>query len=193
MIIEGIVTTTNEDGTPQVSAMGPLVDPAITSLTLRPFESSTTLANLQRHRCGVFHVVDDVELLVAAALQTWDTPPQLTPATKIDGYILSGCCRWFEFEVQSIDTSAPRAEIPCRILERGHIRDAFGFNRAKHAVVEATILVTRLHLLPLEDVRSQVEQLQPLVEKTGGDAERRAWNQIARTLAAAERKLESTA
>ena len=61
-ILEGIVTTRNEDGTINVAPMGPVVDPAeaprITNLLLRPFQTSTTYANLARTRQGVFHVTD---------------------------------------------------------------------------------------------------------------------------------------
>ena len=37
------------------------------------------------------------------------------------------------------------------------LRDVFGFNRAKHAVLEAAILATRLHILPEDDVRRQFD------------------------------------
>ena len=55
------------------------------------------------------------------------------------------------------------------------MRDFFGFNRAKHAVLEATILATRLHLLPIEQVRSEFERLRSPVEKTAGPVELEAW------------------
>ena len=70
-ILEGIVTTRNEDGAVNVAPMGPIIDPDeaphITRLHLRPFQTSTTFANLARTRQGVFHVTDDVLLLARAA------------------------------------------------------------------------------------------------------------------------------
>ena len=33
------------------------------------------------------------------------------------------------------------------MVDQGRLRDFFGFNRAKHAVIEAAILATRLSLL----------------------------------------------
>ena len=51
----------------------------------------------------------------------------------------------------------------------------FGFNRAKHAVLEATILATRLHLVPEVDVRKQLESLASPVEKTAGTQEQAAF------------------
>ena len=51
------------------------------------------------------------------------------------------------------------------------MRDFFGFNRAKHAVVEAAILATRLHLLPLAEVAAEFTKLRVIVGKTGGPDE----------------------
>ena len=69
MIVEGIVTTLNEDGSPNISPMGPVVDEALTRFRLRPFQTSTTFKNLKRTGEAVFHVVDDVELLAKAAVR----------------------------------------------------------------------------------------------------------------------------
>ena len=57
----------------------------------------------------------------------------------------------------------------------GRPRDFFGFNRGKHAVVEAAILATRTHLLPLEQIAKEFERLLVLVQKTGGSAEFQAF------------------
>jgi hypothetical protein len=68
-------------------------------------------------------------------------------------------------------------------------RDFFGFNRAKHAVVEAAILATRTAFLPAEQVAAEFARLRVLVEKTGGPAEHEAFSLLAKTvLAADERK-----
>ena len=68
MILEGIVTTLNSDGTVNVAPMGPEVDESLTRLVLKPYQTSTTYGNLQRAGQGVFHVTDDVELLARAAI-----------------------------------------------------------------------------------------------------------------------------
>jgi hypothetical protein len=44
--------------------------------------------------------------------------------------------------------------------------------------LEGAILVTRLELLGKEEVERQMHALKPLVEKTGGPAEHRAWRQL---------------
>ena len=68
LILEGIVTTTNADGQPNISPMGPIVEPDLRTLILRPYQTSTTFQNLKRTGVGIFHVVDNVNLLARAAI-----------------------------------------------------------------------------------------------------------------------------
>jgi hypothetical protein len=74
-----------------------------------------------------------------------------------------------------MDESMPRATIVCRVVAAGLEREFFGLNRAKHAVVEAAILATRVALRSRAQICEDLQQLRPLVEKTGGAAERRAF------------------
>ena len=57
------------------------------------------------------------------------------------------------------------------VVHTGRLRDFFGFNRAKHAVVEAAILATRTAFLPAEQIAADFKRLAVLVEKTGGPDE----------------------
>lgn len=175
MILEGIVTTKNVDGTTNVAPMGPIVDAGMTRLTLRPFQTSTTYANLKRTGCGVLHVTDDVLLLAEAAIGRLAAPPAMFPAKVVDGLVVADACRWYEFRVTSLDDTAERTVIEAAVVHTGRLRDFFGFNRAKHAVLEGAILATRLQLLPIEEVRRQLAILRVLVEKTAGPREREAF------------------
>ena len=175
-ILEGIVTTHNADGSVNISPMGPIVDDSLTRLWLRPFQTSTTYQNLKRNRAGVLHLTDDVELFAQAAVGQPDPPPEFIPAIAIDGAIIASTCRWFAFEVESLDDSQVRTSIVARVVDRGALRDFLGFNRAKHAVIEAAILATRVHLMPAEELSSELARLAPLVEKTGAAQEHRAFN-----------------
>lgn len=175
MILEGLVTTLSADGELNVAPMGPVVDRDVTTIRLRPFQSSQTFRNLQQQPCGVLHVTDDVELLARAALHGLHTAPETLPARQIPGRVLANCCRWFEFRVLEIDASHDRAEVTTSIVHRGSHRDHFGFNRAMSAVLEATILATRLHLLDEATVRQELARLQSPVEKTAGNTETAAW------------------
>jgi len=155
--------------------MGPIVDETMDRLVLRPFQTSTTFGNLARDGRGVFHVTDDVLLLATAAVGQPDPLPPLLPAHNGNGFIIADACRWYAFEVRSIDTSQPRTTIEAKVVDRGRIRDFFGFNRAKHAVVEAAILATRIGILPREEIEQEFAGLAVLVEKTGGTRERQAF------------------
>lgn len=175
MILEGIVTTVDADGVVNIAPMGPIVDANMKTLRLRPFQTSTTYQNLKILGEGVFHVTDDVLLLAQAAVGQIDPPPLLVPATKVRGHILQEACRFYEFEVRGVNDSGERAEIDARVVAQGRLRDFFGFNRGKHAVVEAAILATRLHLLPRQQVQEEFARLRVLVDKTGGKQEQRAF------------------
>jgi hypothetical protein len=182
VILEGILTTINADGTLNVSPMGPRVDEELNELLLRPFQTSTTYRNLKRTGQGVFHVTDDVELLARAAVGSPDPMPATEPASAVDGRIITGACRWYALRVRSLDDREERTNIVCDVVDRGWLRDFLGFNRAKHAVVEAAILATRRHLLEPDAIHTEFERLRVPVEKTGGPAERRAFEFLRRYL-----------
>jgi hypothetical protein len=175
VILEGIVTSLNEDGSVNISPMGPIVDGTMSYLVLRPYQTSTTYRNLKRSPEGVFHVTDDVELLARAAVGPVDPLPRLTAAHRVRGRVLADACRWYEFRVSHLDDRTERTEIRCDVVHEGRIRDFFGFNRAKHAVVEASILATRIGLVPGDEILAEYQRLSKLVQKTAGPQERRAF------------------
>jgi len=173
MILEGLVTTTGADGAMHLAPMGPRVEPDWSGFLLRPFPTSQSYRNLKSHGEGVLHVTDDVLLLAKAAVGRAE-PPATRPAERVGGFILTGACRFYEFVVRSMDESQERVQIRAEVVNWGTLREFFGLNRAKHAVVEAAILATRLHLIPIVDVRTEYQKLRVLVEKTGGPAEHAA-------------------
>jgi hypothetical protein len=175
MILEGLVTTLDSQGVLNIAPMGPIVDASMTRLRLRPFKTARTWSNLLGHGEGVFHVTDDVLLLAQAAIGTVDPAPPVFPAAKVRGWVLEGACRYYEFRVQEYRDCGERAELDAVVLAQGRLRDFFGFNRGKHAVVEAAILATRLHLLPRSQVESEFARWKVLVDKTGGPQEQRAF------------------
>src|SRR5438094_2839008 len=159
MILEGIVTTLSPEGAVNVAPMGPLVTPAMDRLVLRPYRTAQTYRNLKACGEGVFHVTDDVLLLARAALGPVDPPPVLVEATRVRGFVLQGACRYYEFSVRALDERAERVGIEAEVVHAGRLRDFFGFNRAKHAVVEAAILATRTDFLPLDDIAAEYRRL----------------------------------
>lgn len=177
-ILEGIVTTHNADGSVNVSPMGPIIDDALARLWLRPFNTSTTYRNLKRTGRGVFHVTDDVELLAQAAVGQLSFVPRLIATPSGDELIIADACRWYSFEIESLNDSTERTSIVARVTDRGVLREFLGFNRAKHAVLEAAILATRLHLLGIQEVVAEFDRLQIAVDKTGAAAEQRAMKSL---------------
>jgi hypothetical protein len=180
MILEGIVTTLSLTGEVNIAPMGPYVDPRaaaaeLTHFVLRPFRSAQTYANLRAHGEGVLHVTDDVLLLARSAVGPLEPLPALRPATHVRGQVLAGACRYHEFRVTACDDSSERVRLEAEVVHTGRIRDFFGFNRAKHAVVEAAILATRTALLPLDQIEAEYDRLAVLVEKTGGPQEHEAF------------------
>jgi hypothetical protein len=190
MIVEGLVTTVDPAGRMHLAAMGPTVDDAeraagrLRRIRLRPFATSQTAAHLLRTRCGVFHLTDDVLLLAQTVIGQPAVPPA-RPAEAVAGFVLDEASLALEFEVTAIDESAERLSLEARVVATHVGRPFLGFNRAAHAVVEAAILVTRLHLLDAAEIRRRFADLEPLVEKTGGPREREAFGLLAGRLAEA--------
>ncbi len=176
MILEALVTTINEDGSTNLSPMGPTVNDGLSTFELRPFNTSRTFANLKRTRMGVLHVTDDVELFARSAIGRLIEMPTLIDAEKVAGKIIANACRYHEFKVEFMDETGPRMSLNCRTVASNRIRDFWGFNRAKHAVLEAAILATRLDFLPASEIASQFVRLQTIVEKTGGVQEKNAFS-----------------
>lgn len=204
MILESIVTTVAADGQVNIAPMGPVVtsptamqngngttDPGF---VLRPFEGSRTFENLMATRCATIHVTDDAALFSRAAVGRIDASPSLVrmlnvaDATSINASqtapetaswaILRHCHRWFAVEVTDITESPPRYEMQCRVVDSAIEAPFFGFNRAKHAVIEAAILATRTHLIAADEVHTQLDALRPLIDKTAGQAERSAFESL---------------
>jgi hypothetical protein len=170
MIVETVTTTVNPDGTVNCAAMG--VEWGDEAIVIKPFRATRTLRNLQRNGAAVVNLTDDILLFAQAALD--DPHPPTRPADVVDGAVLTGACSWREVAVDEIDASGPRARVTTRVVGRGVGREFVGFNRACHAVLEASILASRVRRLPLEEVRAELDRLAVLVDKTAGPRERAA-------------------
>ena len=175
MILEGIVTTVSPEGEVNIAPMGPQVGATWDRFTLRPYITSTTFRNLRETRQGVLHITDDVLLLAQSAIGAIDPQPELIPAHQVHGFILRDCCKFVEFRIAFLDESEERTRMEAEAVHSGTVRDFFGFNRAKHAVVEAAILATRTHLLPRDEISKEYEKLAVIVRKTGGEQEHKAF------------------
>lgn len=184
MILESIVTTRNTADAQHIvniSPMGPRIlstqdNGTLSTFELRPFDTSRTFANLKRNREGVLHVDDNVELFARASIGQLVERPKTHQANKVDAAIISSACRAYEFQVKYIDETGPRMNLNCEVVAVHRMRDFFGFNRAKHAVLETAILATRVNFLPREEILSSVDRLRIIIEKTAGEKERVAFD-----------------
>ncbi len=170
MIIESIITSMDRSGAVNFAPMG--VEWGEATIVLKPFLETTTFRNVSALRSAVVNLTDDAMLIAQGAISS-PTYPSF-PATVVQGVVLEAACSWRELEVVSLDDTPPRSRIECRVVHRGFRREFIGFNRARHAVLEAAILATRTHLLPAEQIRSEFEKLQVIVDKTAGPREREA-------------------
>lgn len=181
MIIEGLLTTSSFDGAPHVAPMGPVVDVNLQQWTLRPFASSTTFRYLQANAECIFHVVDDVLPVVEAALgmptsltfeplanETGEGKPSL-------GWTIPTACHWYHLRVTQWDTSQPRSEAQAQLVNQQVLRPFWGWNRAKHAILEATILASRIHMLEPGAIKDDLARFEIAIGKTAGERELQAW------------------
>ena len=63
----------------------------------------------------------------------------------------------------------------CQIISEEMHAPFTGMNRAKAAVLELAILVSRLRMLPRDKIEAEIAYLNISIEKTAGPAEREAW------------------
>jgi hypothetical protein len=98
----------------------------------------------------------------------------VVPASVVRGVVLEAACSWRELQVRSIDSTPPRSRIETEIVHRGFRREFIGFNRARHAVLEAAIYATRVHMLARDFLESELTRLQVIVDKTAGPSEQEA-------------------
>jgi len=183
MIVESIVTTVDRAGQVNVAPMG--VEWGEDIIVLKPFLETTTYRNVTATRVAVVNLIDDVRVFARAAIANPRYP--MTAAAVVGGVRLSDACSWRELQVSAIDATPPRSRIEMAVVHRGVFREFVGFNRAAHAVLEATIYATRLHLLDRAFIESELVRLQVIVDKTAGPAEQEAMALISDYVRAAPR------
>jgi len=170
MIVESIVTTVGPGGAINCAPMG--VEWGDDRIVLKPFLDTATYRNVVASRAAVVNLVDDVRIFARAAISNAEYPT--VPADVVRGVRLADCCSWRELEVHGIDSTPPRSRIDTAVVHRGVQREFIGFNRARHAVLEAAIHATRVHMLPRDFIESELGRLQIIVDKTAGPDEREA-------------------
>jgi hypothetical protein len=171
MIYETVITTVNADGSAHIAPFG--IRERDGMIVIAPFRPSTSLDNLLRTERAVVNLTDDVRVFAGALTGRRDWP--VRQAEKIEGYVLDAALAHRELELVDVKEDVVRPELSFRVAHEA-IHSAFrGFNRAQAAVLEAAVLVSRLHMLPPEKIAAEIAYLTIAIDKTAGDREKQAW------------------
>lgn len=184
MVIEGIITTENHDGSMHIAPIGPHVNPDLIAWTLKPFQTSHTFARLHATGRGVFHVVDDGLLMVQAVLGIANEPTSRPGAVfRFDvGWILADTVRAVPLLVQHWDCSSERAIALCIAGDWIEQRPYWGWNRARNSLLELAVLLSRRHILDRGTIHDAVAQHRVIIEKTAGPRELAAFQLVEQSL-----------
>ncbi len=171
MIQEVIVTTQNKKRKTHVAPMG--VHIRGNEFIILPFRPSTTLENILQSKTAVINYCDDVRIFAGCLTGRRDWT--LSKTHKIDGVYLSNALAHSELELLRIEDDETRPKLYCKPSYTVNHAPFQGFNRAQYAVLEAAILISRLNLLPIEKIESEIDYLSIGFDKTAGEKEREAW------------------
>ena len=172
MINETIITTLNEDGSVHIAPMG--VRHEEDFYVIAPFKPSTTLKNLERSGQAVINMTDDVRIFAGCLTGHYDWPTM--DVSVINGKRLAVALSHIEIEVSHQEGDDIRPVFYCSEKYKETHAPFMGLNRSKAAVLEAAVLVSRLHMLPDEKIDNEIEYLQIAIDKTASEYELEAWS-----------------
>jgi len=172
MIRETVLTTRSGDGRIHIAPMG--VHERPDGLMIAPFRPSATLDNLLREGFAAVNCIDDVRVIAGCLTGRRDWPT--VPTARVPGARLADALSHLEVVLERVENDALRPRLLCRVVREDTHRPFRGFNRAQGAVVEAAILVSRLHMLPRDKIERELEYLTIAMDKTAGPREREAWD-----------------
>jgi uncharacterized protein len=171
IVFETVVTTVSPAGAAHVAPMGVRYRDA--AVVLMPFQPSTTLDNIVSTGHAVLNLVVDTRVFAGCITgrKQWLT----VAATTIPGVRLQCALRHVELALQSNSADAQRPVLLMRQVFEATHAPFVGLNRAQAAVIEGAVLVSRLHMLPMAKIDSEMAYLQIAIDKTAGPAEHEAW------------------
>ena len=172
MIRETIVSTMNESGQIHLAPLGLIAEGD--GWIIAPFHPSTTLGNLRSVPFAAANFTDDVRVFAGCLTgrAEWPTAAcQDIPVAR-----LANALAHAELAVTRVTEDKQRPRFHCRVLHSATHAPFRGFNRAQAAVIEAAILVSRLHLLPRNKIEHEMAYLQNAVSKTASPTEEEAWS-----------------
>ena len=186
MIHEVIVTTISKDNIVHIAPMG--IKLINEQAIISPFRPSKTLDNITFNKKATINFLDDVRVfagIVTKYKKDWelagndneDFVPRLSVANTHYNVIAK------EF----ID-SPKRPDIKCDITFKSTNLPFLGFNRAQFSVIEASVLVSRLGMIPMDKITKEIEYLKIGIDKTSGPKELEAWGWIEKKISEFKKK-----
>lgn len=170
-IRETILTTIDATGIVHIAPLGIIEEDGF--WVIAPFRPSRTLDNLAATGTAIANLTDDPLIFAGCLTGRKDWP--LLPVEGCPVPRLEAALAHDVLTVESIAEDETRPRFRCRVASSASHAPFTGMNRARAAIVEAAILVSRLHMLPAEKIEAEIAYLNIAIEKTAGERERQAW------------------
>jgi len=171
MIYEVIISTMNEDGSSHVAPMG--VSQKGDFVVLKPFKPSKTLDNILTQKTAVMNIVTDVRVFAGVVTGRSNFNLVALPCDK--GFFLKDALSYVTLSLVEIHDDEIRSTLYMNKVNVIHLSSFKGFNRAQAAIIEASVLMSRLDLLSQDKIKQEIKYLEIAISKTAGKKEIQAW------------------
>ena len=176
MIHEVIVTTVSQKNIVHIAPMGiQLIDDRV---IISPFRPSQTLENITKNNLATINFIDDVRVfagIVTKYKKDWELE-DIKDKSVVPSLTLANT--HYNVIAKEFKDDEKRPNIVCDISKKVIHKPFMGFNRAQFSVIEASVLVSRLRMLPIEKILQEIEYLKIGIKKTAGPRESQAWEWI---------------
>lgn len=170
-IRETIITTADRSGKVHIAPIGIIAERD--GWVIAPFRPSVTLDNLTEVPFAIANYTDDVRIFAGCLTGRRDWPTVAVEGVAVPR--LAAALAHSVLRVESILDDGVRPRHFCRVVSEATHAPFTGFNRAKAAVLELAILVSRLGMLSREKIEAEIAYLTIAIEKTAGPDEKEAW------------------
>ena len=171
MIYEVIISTINEDGSSHIAPMG--VSQKADFVVLKPFKPSKTLDNILTRKIAIMNIVTDVRVFAGAVTGRSNFNLVALPDGK--GFFLKNALSYLTLSLAEIHDDEIRSTLYMNKVNVIHLSSFKGFNRAQAAIIEASVLMSRLDLLSQDKIKQEIKYLEIAITKTAGKKEIQAW------------------
>jgi len=171
MIYEVIISTINEDGSSHIAPMG--VSQKADFVVLKPFKPSKTLDNILTQKIAIMNIVTDVRVFAGAVTGRSNFNLVALPDGK--GFFLKDALSYMTLSLAEIHDDEIRSTLYMNKVNVIHLSSFKGFNRAQAAIIEASVLMSRLDLLSQDKIKQEIRYLEIAIRKTAGKKEIQAW------------------